>query len=67
MKENDSFCYRLNETAGFVWDRLQTPKTSQNLLTDILKHFDVNKELAFKDLEFFLKTGLKKGFLILKH
>ncbi len=66
LKQDEVFCYQLNETAGFLWENLKTPKTSGDLLKKLVENFDIKKEVAKKDLDSFLKSGVKNGFLVSK-
>jgi len=38
-----SFCYSLNETAGRVWEMLQTPITLQALCTQLRREYAVDE------------------------
>lgn len=67
MKQDDPYCFRLNSTAGFLWENLQKPRTSEYLLKEMLKHFDIQEDKAKKDLDSFIKQGINDGFLIEKN
>ncbi len=41
----------MNELAVFVWERLQTPVTRDELLAGILEAYDVDAETAASDLD----------------
>jgi hypothetical protein len=66
LKQDSDYCYKLSKTAGFLWEKLKEPKSLENLLKAIIQTYGVNKETAKKDLEIFLKNGVKNGFLVSK-
>jgi hypothetical protein len=43
--------YRLNEVAGFVWDRLDEPRTAEDLAREIAEVFEVDEATARRDVE----------------
>jgi len=44
----------LNPMGHYLWDKLQTAQTREDLLTAILDEFDVDRETAMRDLDEFL-------------
>ena len=40
----------LNRVSAFVWEKLQNPVSAEELLKDLLDHFNVTEETAKKDL-----------------
>ena len=44
----------LNETGTFYWEILKQETTKEEMLDKILKEYDVEKEIAAKDLDEFL-------------
>lgn len=63
LKRNSAYCYKLNETAGFLWEQLDRPKGSKDLAKLIFKNYNVEELVAERDVEDFLKQGIKHGFL----
>lgn len=45
----------MNEVSAFIWEKLQNPMTSSDLLTAILEEFDVDEATASADLDTVLK------------
>ena len=45
----------LNPTASFLWDALAQPRTAVALTDLLTEEFDVAREIAEKDVEFFLQ------------
>ena len=45
----------LNEVSAFVWEKLQTPLSRDDLLRAILDEFEVEKAVASKDLDALLE------------
>jgi len=64
LKQESSYCYKLNETAGFLWKNLDKSKSSDVLAELVLKHYVVEKKQVKKDVDFFLKNGLKYGYVL---
>ena len=46
----------LNEVSAFVWEKLQTPLSKEDLLTAILDEFEVDRATASADLDALLET-----------
>ncbi len=46
----------LNEVSAFVWEKLQSPISREDLLKAILNEFEVEKTVASKDLDALLET-----------
>jgi len=67
LKQNSTYYYRLNETAGFLWEKLGKQKTPEDLLKSIASTYKVEKTQVKKDVDNFLKSGLKYGFILLKN
>lgn len=44
----------LNETAGFLWDRLATGAEKAELLTALLAEYDIDEATATADIETFI-------------
>lgn len=53
----------LNEMAGFIWDKLETDTTVENIVKAVLKEYDTDEERAIADVTEFIKT-LKDAGLI---
>jgi len=66
LKQESSYCYKLNETAGFLWQKLDKPKTSEELLKSMRDVYEIEDIQAKKDINDFIKNGLKHGFILLK-
>ena len=53
----------LNELGGFLWDRLETANSEEELLEAILDEYEVTEETAKKDLRIFLDELRELGIL----
>ena len=53
----------LNEVAAFIWDRLESVASEQELLTAVLAEYEVTEAEARKDLQDFLAELRKMGIL----
>lgn len=53
----------LNPTAKFLFERLKEDQTETQLIDSLMDHYDVNKEIAEKDVHAFIET-LKKHQLL---
>lgn len=53
----------LNETAGFLWDRLATGAEKAELLTAMLAEYDIDEATASADIDAFI-TKLKDADLL---
>lgn len=45
----------LNEVGAFLWDRLETADTEEDLLTALLGEYEIAEDVARKDLQAFLE------------
>lgn len=66
LKQESPYCYKLNETAGFLWQKLDKPKTLEDLLRSIKDIYEIENIQAKKDIDDFIKNGLKHGFIVSK-
>lgn len=46
----------LNSVSAFIWEKLQTPVSKDELLKAVLDEFEVDKATASADLDILLKT-----------
>ena len=53
----------LNDMAGFIWDCLESDITTEEIITKVLKEYDVDRQKATDDVTAFIKT-LKDAGLI---
>lgn len=51
--------YTLNETAGFLWEKLSADSTEESLVALLLENFEVEKTVAEKDVRMFLEEIVK--------
>lgn len=54
---------RLNESAGFLWDRLMAESDRIGLISSLLAEYDVDEETAAADVDAFLNTLREAGVL----
>ena len=56
--------YKLNSTAGFIWENLKKPITLDSIVRKVVKSFLIDSKNAYDDskgaVEFFLKENLIK-------
>lgn len=64
LKQNSSYCFKLNETAGVLWENLDKTRTSDYLIKKLTDIYEISNNQAKKDVGDFLKYGLKHGFII---
>lgn len=53
----------LNEVSAFIWNKMQTPVSKADLLKSILDEFDVEENVAAKDLDSILETFAGFGII----
>ncbi|MBQ4515505.1 MAG: PqqD family protein [Clostridia bacterium] len=53
----------LNETGAFLWEKLKTETTKEELLDALLSEYDVEKSVAETDVDEFLKILSEKELL----
>jgi hypothetical protein len=49
-KENEEKVFKLNKTAGFLWENCDGKKTVQELLEELCLKYDVDETKAFNDI-----------------
>ncbi|MDO4586558.1 MAG: PqqD family protein [Planctomycetia bacterium] len=54
----------LNETGVFLWKQLETDQTKDELVSALLKEYDVDETTAQNDIEAFLKILEENNLLI---
>lgn len=55
--------FTMNKTGAFLWERLETPTTREQLLLAMLDRYEVTEELADRQLNQFLSKLKEKGIL----
>ena len=53
----------LNELSAFIWNKLQTPIEFENLMSAILKEYDVDEEQLKCDLTGIINTFSEYGII----
>lgn len=61
--ETESQLITLNEVGAFLWERLETEITAEQLLAALLKEYAVDETTARKDIATFLDECRKIGVL----
>jgi len=54
---------KLNETGAFLFDLLKDDQTKNSLLEAVINEYDVDEELALKDIDNFLNVLRKHNIL----
>jgi len=55
--------FSLNEIGAFIYNCLNTKKTTDELLSLILNEFEIDRETALNDLELFISKAVKIGIV----
>ena len=66
LKQDSAYCFKLNETAGFLWESLNKPKTVDELAKLVKSAYDIEEQQAATDVSMFIKNGLVQGFILKK-
>ncbi len=53
----------LNDMAGFIWDKLESDVTQEEIVSSVLKEYDTDRERAEKDVASFIETLKEAGLL----
>lgn len=53
----------LNSTGRFLWERLKTGASSQELKDALMEAYDVSREQAQTDVDMFIEKLMENGFL----
>lgn len=54
----------LNETGGFIWELLKKPLPKEQIIKKTAKNYNVESSTVAKDLDDFIHSYVKQGFLI---
>jgi len=60
---NSGTYFGLNEVSNRIWQLLQTPTSSQQLLENVLEEYEVTEAEAVKDIQSLLKDMLNAGLI----
>lgn len=55
--------YRLNDTAAFIWHRLEASQTFDEIVESLLSEFDTSRERAESNLREFLRELARRGIV----
>ena len=58
LKSKDKYVYKLNETAGFLWELLSKKQSKQELIKALSNKYKISQSQAEKDVDNFLKYYL---------
>ena len=62
--QNNKFCL-LNRTASLLWEKLDAPKSAEELATELERHFQgVIRDQAVKDVEAAFKDLVETGCVV---
>lgn len=53
----------LNESGAFLWEKLQSPITQEELITALVAEYEISREVAEKDVKHFLQIAREQDFL----
>ena len=53
----------LNEMAGFIWDKLENEITQEEIVSAVLKEYDIDREKAEADVAAFIERLREAGLL----
>jgi hypothetical protein len=54
---------KLNRSSSFLWQKLKSTQTQPQLITLLIKKFNISQDIAANDIQEFITTGLKAGIL----
>ncbi len=54
----------VNETARFIWDKIAEETSVGDIVTSLLKEYDVSEETARQDTHEHLEQLVQRGFLV---
>lgn len=54
---------KLNETSAFLWKKLEGDFTKEILVNCLLEEYDVEKDVAEKNVDYFVDTLVKNGII----
>lgn len=54
----------INESARFMWENLEQTESFEELVDFVLKEFEVEEEIAKRDVAAFVNDLLKYGFIV---
>lgn len=54
----------LNASGAIIWELLETPKSTEQLIDLLVEQFDVGRELAKQDVERFLEDAFERGIVV---
>jgi hypothetical protein len=55
--------HRLNEVGSFLWKKLDTHQSAEELVMELTSAYDVTKEDAISDVDLFLSTLKEKALI----
>lgn len=61
--EGDRSFHEFNEVASFIWQQLEKPCLTKELVDRLVEEFAVSEAQAQQDVEFFLKDLIEKRLL----
>jgi|GEM_PF-1713676 len=64
LESNKKYVRRLNETAGYLWNRTSRPVLVSTLITAVARTYGITKEAASKDVMAFVRSYVKANLLI---
>ena len=64
-RKNNDFngMIQLNSTGAFIWEKLQTDKTKEELLKSMLDKYELSEQQARKDIDLFIDKLRKDNLL----
>jgi hypothetical protein len=54
----------LNASGAIIWELLETPKSTEQLIDLLVEQFDVGREQAKQDIDSFLEAAFKRGIVV---
>lgn len=59
LTSDGRYFFSLNEVGAFIWNAFKHSKTRTEILKDLVSFYDVEEDLAKKDLDIFIKEVKK--------
>ena len=61
LTSDGRYLFSLNEVGAFIWNAFKQSKTRTEILKDLVYFYDVEEELAKKDLDIFIKEVKRRS------
>lgn len=63
LEPNKDAYLEMNDVAACIWSQLQKPSSPESIARQVVAEYEIDFQTALKDVQEFLATYAKKGFL----